>query len=121
MRKCNYFFLFLCGAIIIIGILYSSNRSKEMNASLLKQLTEDAMLDAVDHQYYEEKGLLRIDRERFVESFVRRFADQVTLSETYTIEIYEIEEDVPQVSLKVKEKNNHKTSEIQKFTLRFYD
>ena len=42
-----------------------------------------------------------IDREKFVENFTRRFAESATLSRTYVIKIYDVNETPPKVSLEV--------------------
>ena len=59
------------------------------------------MYDAIDMNAYKLHGQLRINREKFVESFVRRFSESVTLGNTYVIDIYDFNESPPKVSLKV--------------------
>ena len=48
-----------------------------------------------------EATISKINEEKFVESFVRRFAENVSLKDNYRIEIYDINEEPPKVSLKV--------------------
>ena len=69
---------------------------------MLKETTESAMYDALDLSAYRESGIIRIDREKFVENFLRRFAESATLSRTYVIQIYDVNEEPPKVSLQVK-------------------
>ena len=59
------------------------------------------MVDAIDVKYYRENGLLRIDKEKFVESFVRRFADSVDTTRNYQLSFYGLNEVPPKVSVKV--------------------
>ena len=66
-----------------------------------EETTEAAMYDAVDLASYRELGVVKIDREKFVENFVRRFAENASLARTYVIEIYDVNETPPKVSLKV--------------------
>lgn len=96
-------------AIIVVGIFsiffiylfQSLTNTDEHNYHLLKETTEAAMLDAVDLAEYRNSGIVKIDSEKFVENFLRRFAQSATLSRTYRIEIYDINETPPKVSLKV--------------------
>ena len=59
------------------------------------------MEDAVDVEYYRLNSLIRIDKERFVESFLRRFANSVDNTRSYTVEFYDINEVPPKVSIRV--------------------
>ena len=60
------------------------------------------MEDAVDIEYYRLNSQLRIDKEKFVESFLRRFADSIVdPKRSYTISFYDINEVPPKVSVKV--------------------
>ena len=63
------------------------------------------MVDAIDYAYYRQSGELRINREKFVESFLRRFAENVSLS-TYTVNFYDIYEAPPKASVEVITKSN---------------
>ena len=49
-----------------------------------------------------ENNIISINREKFVESFIRRYAENADLSNNYTIEIYDVNEQPPKVSLRVK-------------------
>ena len=92
-------------AIITFGavnIMQNYQTGNELDYHLLKETTEAAMTDAVDVGYYRLSGLLRIDKEKFVESFVRRFAQNVSNSRTYDIGFYDINETPPKVSVLVQ-------------------
>ena len=69
---------------------------------LLKEVTEASMMDAVDYAYYREYKELRINKEKFVENFLRRFSETLNINKTYDIDFYEIYEAPPKVSVKVK-------------------
>lgn len=113
-------------AIVVIGIVsiffvyffQNITNTDEHNYNLLKDVTEAAMLDAVDKSAYIQNEL-RINREKFVESFVRRFAESATLSRTYVIKIYDVSELPAKVSLEVSsaEKGNVTGSEILEFDI----
>lgn len=88
-------------AIIFIYFFQSITNSDEHNNTLLKETTEAAMYDAFDLVTYKATGEVRIDREKFVESFIRRFAENAGLSRDYKIEFYDINETPPKVSVRV--------------------
>lgn len=88
-------------SIFFLYLFQSITNTDEHNYHLLKEATEAAMIDALDLSEYRETGEIKIDREKFVENFLRRFAESATLSRTYKIEIYDVNEKPPKVSLKV--------------------
>ena len=89
-------------AIFFIFFFQSITNTDEHNYHLLKEATEAAMMDAFDLSAYRATGDVRIDREKFVENFIRRFAESATLSQSYIIEIYDVNEVPPKVSLLVR-------------------
>ena len=106
-------FVFSVGVIIIALIFFMQRvtTSQEQLSVLIKETTEAAMWDAFDEEAYQNtandtdgRPVVRINREAFVESFVRRFAQNASLANTYVIEIYDVSEYPPKVSLKVKTK-----------------
>ena len=94
--------IFVVGvAIALIAVIYffqGVTNTDEHNYYLLKETTESAMMDAIDYADYRINNVVSINREKFVESFVRRFAESADLSNTYVIEIYDINENPPKVS-----------------------
>lgn len=103
--KESFWAVFIIGiGVTSIGFIYlfqTITNTDEHNMYLLKETAEAAMYDAFDLAAYRVDGTVRIDKEKFVESFVRRFAENAALSRTYLIEIYDINEIPPKVSLKV--------------------
>ena len=69
------------------------------------------MFDAVDLNAYRQTGVIKINREKFVENFVRRFAESASLNNTYEISIYDVNETPPKVSLEVRTKVTNNSSE----------
>lgn len=113
-------FVIMLGVVSIAFIYFfqTYTNTDEQNYILLKEITEAAMYDAVDLSSYRSSGTVRIDREKFVENFLRRFAESVTLGNTYIIEIYDVNETPPKVSLKVSTKlQTNVTSEIMDFDI----
>ena len=117
-----YFFM-LMGilGILLINIFGNVIMSNEQNYYLLKEVTEAAMMDAVDLKAYRDgvgwdgvtkesdpetmhcmegiPGTVRIIEEKFVESFVRRFASSAQLNRKYKIIINDIDECPPKVTV----------------------
>lgn len=91
-------------AILFIFFFQNITTTSEQNYTLLRELTEAAMYDAVDLATYRETGVVRINREKFVENFVRRFAESASLQNDYVIKIYDVNEVPPKVSLGVQTK-----------------
>lgn len=88
-------------SIFLIYFFQDVTNTDEHNYNLLKETTEGAMIDAFDLAAYRESRAIRIDREKFVENFLRRFAEDASLSKTYVITIYDVNELPPKVSLTV--------------------
>lgn len=86
----------------VVNIVQNYQTGNELDYYLLRETTEAAMTDAVDVGYYRLSGLLRIDKEKFVESFIRRFSENVSNSRTYDIGFYDINETPPKVSILVQ-------------------
>lgn len=108
------------GVITIFFILFfqSITNTDEHNYHLLKEATEAAMYDALDLASYKNDGVIRIDREKFVENFLRRFAESATLSNTYKVEIYDVNETPPKVSIKVSSsEQTNLTGEVLEFDI----
>lgn len=88
-------------ALLLINVISNFSTGGELDYYLVKETTEAAMEDAVDLEYYRLNSLVRIDKEKFVESFLRRFADSVDNTRTYNISFYDINEVPPKVSVKI--------------------
>lgn len=96
--------LFGIMCIAIIFIFQSITNTDERMYNNVKEVTEAAMFDSLDLTAYRSDYIVRIDEQKFVESFLRRFAESASLTKTYKISIYDINEEPPKVSLKVTTK-----------------
>ena len=119
----TYFFMVVgVFGIVIISLFSHILLSNEQNYFIIKEVTESAMRDAIDLKGYSEglgwdgvtsdtdpdsmhcgqaAGQYRILKDKFVESFVRRFSESVGLTKDYTITFHDIDECPPKVSLTV--------------------
>ena len=92
-------------SIFLVYFFQTVTNTSEHNYELLKETTEAAMFDALDLSAYKADETIRIDQERFVDSFIRRFAEDATLAHEYDISIYDVHEEPPKVSIKVSTLN----------------
>lgn len=121
MKESFWGIMIIMLGVISVAFIYffqTATSTDEQNYTLLKEITEASMYDAVDWSEYRASGNVRINREKFVENFIRRFAESVSLGNTYVIEIYDVNEIPPKVSLKVSSKlNSNVTGEIIEFDI----
>jgi len=125
----GYLFLVLGIMAAALLILFGNiNTKNEQNYYLLKEVTQNAMLDSVDEAAYKvgltsdevknidsihcvsgKPGTIRIVTEKFVENFTRRFADSAKVNNNYNYKIifYDIVECPAKVSLKVVSTENY--------------
>ena len=87
--------------LLLINIISNYSTGSELDYYLVKETAEAAMEDAIDVKYYRDNYALRIDKDKFVESFLRRFADSVDNTRYYRIGFYDLNEVPPKVSIKV--------------------
>jgi len=118
----GYMFLFLgLFGIVLINLFGNITVNNEQDYYLLKEVTKSAMLDSVDITAFREgigydgvtpetdpesmhciagkEGVVRIVKERFVESFIRHFAENVDRNKKYTITFKDIDECPPKATV----------------------
>lgn len=102
------YFIIMFGIIAIVFVFFiqRTTNTDQHNYTILRETSEAAMYDAIDIATYNTSGKVRIDQEKFVENFLRRFAENASLARTYQIDIYDINEDPPKVSIKVSSKES---------------
>lgn len=94
---------FVVAGIIGIGFIFlfiNITTNDQNDYYLLKEVTEASMLDAVDVDYYRYHGEFRIVREKFVDSFIRRWSTSSSSGDVQ-IDIIDVIEMPPKVSLSV--------------------
>ncbi len=88
-------------ALLLVNVLSNYSTGGELDYYLVKETTDAAMVDALDQTFLRTCGMYRIDKEKFVESFLYRFADAVDVTRGYKVGFYDINEIPPKVSVKV--------------------
>lgn len=121
MKESIWAWFVIVVGIVCLTVVFFFQRivnTSEHNYYMLKEVTEAAMWDAVDLGYYRNAGEVKIDREKFVENFIRRFAENASLSRTYLIEIYDVNEVPPKVSIKVSSlETGNVNNEVYRFDI----
>ena len=102
------YWLILLGTVIVVIMMLVQNltTSSTQDYFLVKEITEASMIDAVDYAYYRKYGEIKINKEKFFESFFRRFAETASLNTTYTVSFYGVYEAPPKASVEIKSKSN---------------
>ncbi len=126
----GYLFLVLgLVGIVLINLFGNITVSNEDMYYILKEVTEASMIDAIDYQAYRVgvgydgvtedsdpdsmhcisgiPGTVRIVKEKFVESFVRRFSEAVEQNRSYQISFDDIDECPPKVSVTVTARESY--------------
>ncbi|MBR3210922.1 MAG: hypothetical protein IKF71_03170 [Bacilli bacterium] len=88
-------------ALNLLNVINNVATGSELDYYLLKETTDASLQDAIDPMFRTTCGLYRIDKEKFVESFLYRFASNVDETRSYKIGFYDINELPPKVSVKV--------------------
>ena len=102
------YWLIILGTVIVVIMMLVQNltTSSTQDYFLVKEITEASMIDAVDYSYYRKYGEIKINKEKFFESFFRRFAETASLNTTYTVSFYGVYEAPPKASVEIKSKSN---------------
>ncbi len=98
------YWLILLGIFIVVIMMLVQNltTTSTQDYYLLKEINEAAMVDAIDYSYYRKFGEIRINKEKFYESFLRRFAETTSLATDYTVSFYGVYEAPPKASVEIK-------------------
>lgn len=85
----------------VVMLITDMTTTHEQNYYMLKEISEASMMESVDYAYYRKYGDLRINSEKFMENFLRRYSEVVTINKTSTISFYDIYESPPKVTVEV--------------------
>lgn len=99
----GYFVIVMGIAIIVIMLLIQRmTTTTEEDFYLAREVMEAAMIDAVDYGTYRTTGKLVMSEQKFVEVFLRRFSETVTNNKTYQVSFYDIYEEPPKATIKIR-------------------
>jgi len=91
--------------VAIVGLMISvqgvtTNTTQDHYS--IREVTEASMLEAVDYAYFRDYNEVKINKEKFMEVFVRMISETMGANDTYQVNFYEIYEAPPKVSVEVK-------------------
>ena len=100
------YWLIVLGIFVVVILLLIRNVTSNNTEDYyeLNQISEAAMIDAVDYAYYREYGELKINKEKFIENFIKRLADTASSSSNYEVLFTAIYEAPPKVSVQINSK-----------------
>lgn len=104
MKESVWGYLILVLGLIIISILLLVQRlttTNEEDYYLSREIMKASMADAIDYGVYRSTGELVMSKEKFVEVFIRRFAESIANSKAYTLEFYDIHEYPPKATVRI--------------------
>ena len=98
------YFLLILGIVIVLVMLLIQRltTTTEEDFYLGREVLEASMIDAVDYGTYRTTGKVIMSEQKFVEVFIRRFADSVTNNKTYELSFYDIYEDPPKATVRIR-------------------
>ena len=100
--------------IVVLGVsimgvmilLQNYTTTNEQDYYMVKEVLEASMYEAVDYGYYRDTGELKMNTEKFVENFIRRFSETVNINKKYTLTFYDIYEMPPAASVSIATMTN---------------
>ncbi len=116
MKESIWAWWFLVLGLIIIAVIMlvtDMTTTSEQNYYMLKEISEASMIESVDYGYYRKYGTLRINSEKFMENFIRRYSDVVTINKTSDVNFYDMYEDPPKITVEVKTRTSRTTIQFQ--------
>lgn len=105
MKESIWGYMILVLGVIVIVILLLVQRittTNEEDFYLGREVMEASMIDAVDYGTFRKSGKIVMSKEKFVEVFVRRFAESITNNKDYQLDFYDIYEEPPKATVRVR-------------------
>lgn len=91
--------------VAIVGLMVSvqgvTTSTTQDNLSL-REITEASMLEAVDYGYYRDYNEIKINKEKYMEVFIRMLGESMGTTDEYKVSFYGIYEAPPKVSVKLE-------------------
>ena len=105
MKESYWAYLIIALGVTIITVMILIQRmtiTTEENYYLSREILESSMIDAVDYGTYRTTGRVVMSEQKFIEVFVRRFAQSVTNNKEYELSFYDIYEDPPKATVLIR-------------------
>ena len=105
MKESSWGYGLVSLGLVILAVLMLTQRistSSEEDFYLGREVLASAMIDAVDYATFRNTGELVMVEEKFVEIFIRRFAESVSGTKSYKLDFYDIREYPPKASVRIR-------------------
>lgn len=108
MKETYWGYWIILLGIFVVGVMLLVNNISTTNTQdyySIKEVTQASMVDALDFSYYRLYGDIKMSEQKFVENFIRRFSENINLTNTYEISFYDLYEVPPKVSVEIQTKS----------------
>lgn len=97
------YWLVMLGSFIIVVMMLTQNATTTNTQDYyqLKEVADSAIYESIDYAYFSQTHQIRMLKEVFVENFIRRFSNTISLTNTYKIDFYDLYESPPKASIKI--------------------
>lgn len=105
MKESSWGYGLVSLGLVILAVLMLTQRistSSEEDFYLGREVLASSMIDAVDYGTFRNTGELVMIEEKFVEIFLRRFAESVSGNKSYKVDFYDIREYPPKASVRIR-------------------
>ena len=112
MKESLWGYLILLLGVIVTTVMLLVSRvttHAEEDYYLAREVMQASMLDAVDYGAYRTTGRIIMSKSKFMEVYIRRFAESVTNSQDYQIDFYDIYEEPPKASVRIRTMSGEST------------
>ncbi len=92
--------------IVIMMLIQNVTSNNTEDYYSMRQISEDAITDSIDFAYYREYGEIKINKEKFIECFLRRLANSASSNSNYDVTFVGIYEAPPKVSIEITSKTD---------------
>lgn len=105
MQGAYWGYWLLAFGVAIVGLMISVNgitTTETQDSYAIREVVDASMLDAIDWAYYRDYNEIKIDKEKFMEVFIRRLPEALGYNGTYEVNFYDIYEAPPKVSVEIR-------------------
>ena len=103
------YWLVMLGSFIVVVMMLTQNATTTNTQDYyqLKEVANSAIYESIDYAYFSQTHQIRMLKEVFVENFIRRFSNTISLTNTYKIDFYDLYESPPKASVKITTKTGN--------------
>lgn len=91
--------------VAIVGLITTVNGitvNETQDSYAIREIVDASMMESVDWAYYRDYNEIKIDKEKFMEVFIRRLPTALGVNGTYEVNFYAIYEAPPKVSVEIR-------------------